>query len=176
MPGLSFSERMRLARATCLTCHGAGELGVQVIRNCHCVNRHIFTACLAHYREVDRPKPASGSWTGEPAPQAPLGRRITGEDYRADFVLIARRALQARDWPVFSFHFLEGNGRPLALARLRMSKNAFTASVHRIVDLVGCAISEMQAPYALFPPCDYYLRLLKPTASPRRRRAPRKAA
>ena len=78
-----------------------------------------------------------------------------GEDYRADFYLIARRYLRAAEWELFQLHMLEGRPWRECAAKVRMSRGNLFHSIYRIERNLGRIYLTLK-PYALFPLDEYF--------------------
>lgn len=91
-------------------------------------------------------------------PTGKLGRRHyerQDEDYIADFILVSRRTLSARDWPIFYAHFVLGQDKVACCERLKLSRGNFFHAVYRIERILGRTFRELE-PYSLFPLDEYF--------------------
>jgi len=71
-------------------------------------------------------------------------------DYCADFELVARRALDARDYQIFRLHFVDGLDWAHCATRLNLSKGNFFHAVYRVEEQLGRCFRELR-PYGLWP-------------------------
>lgn len=142
----------------CVYCFGRGQRpGRNRESVCNCVLRRVFRACYARFRTcTSRDKHVSHVTLG-----AAAGRRrqslwgLKNEEYIADFCLIARRALNEREYRVFAAHFLLGADYLQCCRRLKTDRGSFFHDVYRIQQKLGRAYAEAQ-PYALFPVDEYF--------------------
>jgi hypothetical protein len=161
-------ERSRLVLALalhqCTHCRGSGvsDPFVKHPRPCRCVLRRIFVICHNRYQLIGSEQMAEGTsshfmMTGNP--RAIGKRRARGwsrpkEEFRADFVCIARRALTADEFHLFVEHFLELRAWPVCATRLQMTRGNFYHAVYRVQAKVGEAFAATE-PFALFPLDEY---------------------
>lgn len=150
-----------LAKATekCVTCEG---YGMRATRNgkttaCHCVTRNIFRACHERFKTsmmrkecISRP---SLEHTASPHGKRAWGRK--DEEYAADFLLVAKRTLNATEHKLFTYHFLLGADWRLCCRKLNMEKGIFFHLTYRITSKLGRTFAELQ-PYALYPLNEYF--------------------
>jgi len=139
------THTLALADIRCVHCFGAGLRGRNLGLPCGCVTRRIFRQCLNRYRLID---------------QGYYWRRhrhfgVMPEDYAADFCLVSRRTLTAKQWAVFRLHFLDGQTWAEVCAQLGMNRGNFFHEVYRIEDRLGRAFREIK-PYALHPIAEYF--------------------
>ena len=111
-------------------------------RPCSCVLRAIFLTCLERYRSLH----ASLEW-----------KHL---EYCADFELVARRELDARDYQLFRLHFLDGMDWGHSAARLNLSKGNFFHAAYRVEERLGRSFRDLR-PYGLWPLDQYFSRHLK---------------
>jgi hypothetical protein len=79
---------------------------------------------------------------------------IKRAEYCADFVLIARRHLSAKEFALFRMHFLEGRDFRYCCPRLGLDRGNFFHAVYRIEERLGRVFREI-TPYGLFPVDEY---------------------
>jgi len=153
------TETLGLAAAKCAQCRG---LGLRPTRGaaemvCGCVNRAIFRACYARFRELAEREKSLSRVTLEFGPKG--GGRITwgrkSEEYMADFYLVTKRHLKPEEWRLFSYHFLLGADGTLCARKLNMERGDFYHELYRIEALLGKVFREL-APYALYPLDEYF--------------------
>ena len=73
----------------------------------------------------------------------------------ADFVLIAKRALNPPEHRLFRYHFLLGADWRLCCQQLKVEKGQFFHAVYRIEQKLGRLFRELQ-PYPLYPLDEYF--------------------
>jgi hypothetical protein len=152
------SETLALAEQGCVECMGLGLRILERGEPCHCVLRAVFRACYQRFQQCsDRLTVSRVTFGHNP------GRRFAGgwgrknEEYLADFVIVARRALgeQSLGYKVFRFHFLLGADWRLCGAKLGLDKGEFFHELYRVESAVGRACFEC-APHPLFPLGSYF--------------------
>lgn len=127
-----------MAQPGCAKCLGMGRAAF-ASSPCHCVNRAIFRQCMDYYRE------------GLIA--------VTGaqrQEWRADFILLARRVLDAGDWLLFHDYMLDERPWQRCAQTLGLSRGLFFHRVYRIEAALGAALRDTR-PYALWPIGRYLL-------------------
>jgi hypothetical protein len=147
------SELMGMANTACVHCWGTGLL-LETYQVCACVDRNVFRACLARFR-------ACAEGAGFIAPVSLDARGLTysrtGEEYMADFHLVAKRALRAGiEWDVFRYHFLLGADWKLCCRRLGINRGNFFHAVYAIEAKLGRVLRTLE-PYALWPLDEYFM-------------------
>jgi hypothetical protein len=124
---------------------------------CKCVYRTIFRACYSRFRACAQKDKAACRTRLEASPNG--GRRTTwgrkNEEYCADFFLVARRALSASEWKLFSYHFLLGADIRLCARQLKIERGVAYFQVYRIMEKLGRLFAELK-PYALYPLDEYF--------------------
>jgi hypothetical protein len=80
---------------------------------------------------------------------------MKGEEYMADLVLIARRALSENDYRLFRYTFLLGADWALCCERLNLDRGTYFHHVYRIQGILGRNFAETE-PYPLFPLDEYF--------------------
>lgn len=153
------SETLALARISCKFCYG---MGARVTRGgrlkpCSCVLRSIFRACYARFRSsVEKEKHLSVT-TLDAAHRG--GRRTTwgrkNEEYIADFLSVSRKALNEKDWRLFSARYLLCADWRLCARQLQIDRGVFFHQVYRVEQKLGWVYRNL-APYALFPTDEYF--------------------
>jgi predicted DNA-binding protein (UPF0251 family) len=176
-PAAAFEWSRSLALALslhhCQQCHGGGILlGRKTLRPCGCVLRAVFRICLNKYRQIlvdqegirtgavfqqmaSRPL-TTGTMTSRPGRTHKLhswGRPM--EEFLADFVHIARRALDPAEFELLRMHHLWGADWKICCRALRINRGVFFHSVYRTEQKLGRAFAETR-PYSLFPLVDYF--------------------
>lgn len=153
------SETLALADNKCTHCHG---LGLRAERGgksspCACVFRKIFRICLKHFRHCQtRDRYTARIHLGRaPGVQGQYKFGMPHEEWCADFVLIARRVLSARQYAIFRFHYLLGADWKLCCRRLKIDRGTFFHECYRIEERCGRTFREV-SPYALFPIDAYF--------------------
>lgn len=157
-------EALALAQPGCTTCLGLGYRWGRGDQKptCNCVWRSIFRACLARFKQlyhaeghVSQVKAGRFDQTGR-AHFKP-GTPILPADYLADFLIVARRALEDRplSQQIFKFHVLLGADWRLCTRKLAISRGEFFHEVYRVQQIVGKAFYETE-PFALFPLDEYF--------------------
>ncbi len=153
------SETLALAQQSCTFCFGLGlRPGKAGTSNpCNCVFRAIFRACYERFRLcVAREKYISR--VSLETNQAQTRRSIWGlkdEEYAADFYLVSKRTLTAREHRIFRYHYLLGADWKLCCPKLNMERGDFFHEVYRIEQKLGRVFRELQ-PHALFPVDEYF--------------------
>lgn len=159
MPRWTRSDVIGLAKASCTFCDGFGMR--PVLRGpeqpCACVFRAIFRACLRRYRECGElaHHTAGVSWD---RCAGPLGFRTYSrkrEEFRADFVLTARRTLEPPDLAIFERHSVEGHDWHVCCRELRLDRGTFFHRVYFLEERLGRTLAELR-PYALYPCGEYF--------------------
>lgn len=160
------SEALALASAQCIKCQGVGliplkdrtrvEIGM---RPCYCVLRQIFRLCYERFQE------ASFSIGVRPATPERLERgRGSGnkfvwgrknEEYVADFILAAKRSLEAREYKCFTLHFILRGDWRICCKKMAIDRGNFFHMVYRVEEKLGRAFRELE-PYSLFPLDEYF--------------------
>ena len=153
------SETLALAQQSCTFCYGLGlRPGRAGTSNpCNCVFRAIFRACFEKFRTcVAREKLFSR--VSLEANRGQTRRSVWGlkdEEFTADFCLVSRRTLSAREHRIFRFHYLLAADWKLCCHRLKMERGAFFHDVYRIEQKLGRTFRELE-PHALFPVDEYF--------------------
>jgi hypothetical protein len=78
-----------------------------------------------------------------------------GENFMADFYLIAKRALAEDEFRLFRFHFLLGADWRLCCRRLDIDRGTFFHTIYRIEEKLGREYRETR-PYCLYPIDEYF--------------------
>lgn len=159
------SNTLALAQQSCVHCYGLGMCQPlhRPAKPCNCALRAVFRACYAQFKQcVYMPTMASSHINPNGHPRTSRYGKTYGfrrEEFAADFVLVARRALGAvrnsLSWQLFKYHFLLGADWKLCCRKLGMDRGEFFHEVYRVQQKVGRALVEVQ-PYALFPPDEYF--------------------
>lgn len=131
----------------CAACGGSGVRASKgrTTVTCECEYRRAFRISLGWWRYLG-------------ATRSGVGR---GEEYLADFELVARRALKAPgfhgvDAPrLFRLRFLEGLRWRACARELGTNQGKLFRAAYRVESVVGRALMEVR-PYALFPPHGYF--------------------
>ncbi|MGH9666212.1 MAG: hypothetical protein ACRD9L_17435 [Bryobacteraceae bacterium] len=158
------SETLALASSQCSRCLGGGLLkSLRGQKPCGCVLRAIFRVCLRRFA-VALAAQASPAQVALGAPCLAHGgnraRRSTSygfpaQEFQADFLLIARRALTKQQYAAFRLYFLAGADYTLCCRRLQLDRGSFFHLVYRIEEILGRAFAETE-PYALWPTEEYF--------------------
>ncbi|MGH9345067.1 MAG: hypothetical protein ACRD19_15065 [Terriglobia bacterium] len=153
------SETLALANQHCVYCLGlglrSGRSGKDTV--CNCVLRAIFRWCHGKFRELA----SREQYVSRVSLEANPGRRQKtmysrkGEEYMADFCLIARRTLPEDAHKIFRMHFLLGADWKACCRRLGIDRGTFFHDCYRIEEKLGRAFRETQ-PYSLFPTDEYF--------------------
>jgi hypothetical protein len=150
------SDLIGLALPTCAHCHGTALSSEH--RTCKCVDREVFRACLERFTAIQDGEEFIAPISLEHAGSGPRGYRIfsrKNEEYCADFVLVAKRTLDALEYDVFRFHMLLGADWKLCCKRLKIDRGTFFHAVYRTEQKLGRVFRTLK-PYSLFPLGDYY--------------------
>lgn len=148
---------LSLSLAGCRLCMGIG-----MIRNrlgekpCQCVLRGVFRVCWKEYARFQ---------CSPPMPMAKLERLQNGyasavcysrprEEYCADFILAARRTLDAKHFLLFEMFWLSNADWKMCARKLGVDKGQVFHAVYRVEAVLGRAFAEMQ-PYGLYPVDEY---------------------
>lgn len=155
------SETIGLANVKCSKCKGTG-----LVRGshrdgkspCNCVWRQIFRACLRQFYSCEHESVTAISKAKcVPSPGSDSSSTWSrfGEDFQADFYLIARRTLSPDEVQVFRLHFLLGGDWRQCCERLKIDRDTFFHAVYRIEAKLGRAYREVR-PYSLYPTDEYF--------------------
>jgi hypothetical protein len=155
----SRSDTLGIANHSCVSCHGLGLVGGRLssTQPCNCALRAIFRICFEKFHQVATQERRLSMVTLDGA--GPQCRKVVwgrkDEEYMADFLAIAKRALTAEEHRIFRMHYLLGATWRLCCGKLGVEKGQFFHSVYRIEQKVGRALRETQ-PYALYPLDEYF--------------------
>ncbi len=153
------SETLALAQQSCTFCYGLGLRPGRggVSTPCNCVFRAIFRACYDRFRQCAMKEKhiSRVSLESNPGRQRKSVWGMKNEEYMADFVLVSKRTLNAREYQVFKFHFLLGADWNLCCRRLKIDRGTFFHEVYRIQQKLGRIFRELE-PHALFPLDEYF--------------------
>jgi len=94
---------------------------------CNCVLRNIFRACLKRFYFCADNEPYRSKVVLMPCQGYDVNATWTrtGEDYMADFYLVAKRILTELEFKLFRYHFLLGADWNLCCRRLGMNRGTF---------------------------------------------------
>jgi hypothetical protein len=157
-PGeLTQVELFTLANSNCPDCGGCGcGMNTPV---CECVFRRIFEACYERYCSIT-PFTSHAQLTA-------IHWSRPREEFRGDFVVIARRALFGRPKlrAVFDSYFADESDSVECLKRLEIHQGVLFRRVVEIKQVVGRALREQE----VYPIDRYFTRTIQPvTALPMR--------
>ena len=153
------SETLALAMSGCSACHGLGLLiGKRGKTNpCNCVLRAIFRTCYKRFRHcVTKEKHmtrVSISLTRGRERHFTWSRK--DEEYIADFILVARRTLEEKEYRLFNLHYLLGADWKLCCQKLKTTRGNCFHSIYRIQHKLGRVFRELE-PYGLYPLDEYF--------------------
>lgn len=145
---------LALADFRCSYCFGRGMRGK---RNCECVMRRIFRACLAHYRYIHSFQDSISSCVATISRHGGATKLYysrKSEEFCADFCVIAKRALTPKQWRIFQMRYLDGGDWKHCCQALGMDRGNYFHAVYRIEVTLGRAYSRTE-PYALYPIDEY---------------------
>ena len=147
------SATLALAAPNCAHCLGTGMRSLKRGKPhaCNCVFRAIFRACLARFRYCATKEKYMSKVSLEYS--ARWGRK--DEEYIADFTLVSRRALNAEEYRLFTYHFLLGADWRLCCRKLGVDRGTFFHDVYRVEEKLGRVFRELR-PYALYPLDEYF--------------------
>ncbi len=152
------SETVGLANPRCSQCRGTGLLlSCHGLAPCRCVLRKIFRRCYNRFRASS----LKGATCGKTTLEYTAGRdhRFSwgrkDEEYAADFLLVAKRALTDSEHQIFTFHYLLGADWKMCCRRLELERGAFFHEAYRIEEKLGRVFRELQ-PYGLYPLDEYF--------------------
>jgi len=154
----------------CPNCQGAGTRSALYWEGtpCGCVLRRIFATCYEQFRTIVQTEATFYPVTHTPSPGA-LGILYSRpcEEYCADFFLIAKRELNAREWAVFRLHFLLGAGSAICARSLKLDLDVVDHLIRFIERKLGRAYADTR-PYSLYPVSEYFQppSLVKPKRIP----------
>ena|ERR1700733_3764637 len=153
-------ETIGLSNVRCAKCEGTGLLpGLHRDGKspCKCVLRNIFRACLKRFYFCADNEPYRSKVVLMPCQGYDVNATWTrtGEDYMADFYLVAKRTLTEDEFRIFRFHFLLGADWKLCCRRLGIDRGTFFHALYRIEQKLGREYIEIR-PYSLFPPDEYF--------------------
>ena len=153
------SRLIGLAKPSCVHCKGAGIRETPGGRHkpCYCSFRSIFRACYNRFRECAELSHRTNAVSLESFSGHGTRRTYSrkGEEYMADFCLVARRTLDAADHEIFRYHFLLGGDWRLCCRQLRVEKGDFFHRLYKIERQLGKVFAELE-PYPLFPLNEYF--------------------
>lgn len=170
-------EMLALAKPGCTLCLGLGyRFGRREsdTPTCNCVWRAVFRLCFARFKRlysgegyISQVKTGRFDQTGQ-AINKPRAT-VLESDYLADFIIVARRALQDRplSLKLFRFHDLLGADWKLCCRKLGIDRGEFFHEVYRVQQMVGKALYETE-PFALFPLDEYFGGTVRGALSERR--------
>jgi hypothetical protein len=160
-------ETIALADQRCCRCWGIGlrpgRAGKD--RPCGCVLRAIFRICLRKFQaETAKEAPLCRLSLGKNSQRKgslrPGMYHMRSQEYRADFVLAAKRTLgeDAHLYRVFTWHFLLGADYRLVNRKLGrpVDDRGLFHEFYKIEELLGRVFRELQ-PYSLWPTDEYFL-------------------
>lgn len=156
------NECLALAVQSCACCFGlgrrAGRNGGESV--CNCVHRSAFRGCYARYRYcvfVGATQISRVSLATNPGRKRSGSWGFKNEEYMADFVLTAKRALGTNtlSWKLFQLHHLRGGDWKFCTGQLGIDRGTFFHEVYRIEQRLGRAFRELQ-PHPLFPVDQYF--------------------
>jgi hypothetical protein len=153
------SKVIGLAKPSCAYCKGAGirKTPAGKEKPCYCSFRTIFRACYNRFREcvvlAHRTSAVSLDFCRGGEYRAMYSRK--GEEYMADFCLIARRTLDPWEHTIFRIHFLLGADWRLCCRQLKVERGEFFHLIYRIERRLGRVFAELE-PYPLFPLDEYF--------------------
>lgn len=153
------SETIALAAPSCAQCHGLGLVPSRrgLDTPCSCVLRAIFRICFGKFRHCATKEKHLCQVSLEISPggghRATWGRK--DEEYCADFILVARRALNREEYEVFNWHFMLGAEWKLICRKTGMDRGNFFHMVYRVQQKLGRTFREL-LPYPLYPLDDYF--------------------
>ena len=137
-----------LARPTCAYCLGTGSCkergGKDVV--CDCKLRQSFRECFDCFK-------ASAVLSGVRRDHTTWVRK--SEEFRADFVLTAKRTLDASEWRIFAAYYLLGADARLCARQFKMNLDTFKHTRYPIEAKLGRAFREME-PFPLYPVKQYF--------------------
>jgi hypothetical protein len=155
----SRTDTLPIANHDCSLCHGMGLRGgrLDATQPCNCVLRSIFRTCYTRFQAcATKEKSLSRVTLDGTSPRcrrAVWGRK--DEEFLADFILVSKRALTAREHQLFRYHYLLGADWRLCCRQLKMEKGLFFHAVYRIEQKLGRIFRELQ-PYPLYPLDEYF--------------------
>ena len=150
---------LALAFPRCSVCRGSGHAfsAKMRVRVCNCVLRSIFRiywnkflACMTQEKYLSRVSLEPHCGRSRPTS---WGRK--DEEFIADFMLVSRRTLEAKEYRLFRLHFLMGADWRICARETGIGRGNFFHAVYRIEQKLGRVFRELE-PYALFPVDEYY--------------------
>lgn len=153
------SNTLALATRKCTICLG---LGTRIGRKgtataCDCVLRNIFKICHNRFRDCVEKEKYLSRVTLEihsgPDRRGTWGRK--DEEYIADFIRLAERALTGEEQRIFRYRYLLGADWRLCLRKVGMDRGTFFFVLYQIQVKLGRIFAETQ-PYGLFPLTEYF--------------------
>ena len=153
------TDTLPIADHQCSVCHGLGLRGGRLDANqpCNCTLRSIFRACYQRFQNCASKEKAhttvSFAGASSSSRRAVWGRK--DEEYVADFLIVAKRALNRAEHQLFRFHYLLGADWRLCCKRLGVEKGQFFHAVYRVEQKLGRVFRELQ-PYPLYPLDEYF--------------------
>jgi hypothetical protein len=142
------SETLGISHVRCAQCHGLGI--TRDSEPCTCVLEQVFKICYQRFRDCCEKDKASSTVKLE---RLTYSRKT--EEYIADFIGIARRALNPLQFQVFRFAFVLAADSALLMRRYGMSKMVCDALLSTIRQRVGRACAQTK-PYGLYPLDEYF--------------------
>ena len=153
------SNTIALATRKCTTCLGAGLVigRTGTFTACDCVLRSIFKICYNRFRGCVEKEKYMSRVTLEihsgPNRRGTWGRK--DEEYIADFLQIARQALDDEDYKMFRYKYLMGADWRLCARQFDMDRGTFFYTMYRIEATLGRVFAELE-PYSLYPVTEYF--------------------
>jgi hypothetical protein len=148
---LTTSDLLELADPSCKHCMGSGCGNGAT---CDCIARQIFNACFGLYSAMS-PYTSRIRWDA-------IYMSRPAEEYKADFMSVARRALLGRpDLRRVFDAYVETDGDALdCLKALKINQGAFFRHLTEVRRILGGSFREVR-PYALFPTSGYFARPMR---------------
>jgi hypothetical protein len=104
------------------------------VRTCGCVFRAVFRSCLERYHSIAASDRSGGvRFTG-------ISASRPNEEYVADFILVARRALRGERpelMRVFDLHMLGSHDWKICTRKIGISRGNFFHDVYSVQEVVG---------------------------------------
>jgi hypothetical protein len=143
------------ASSECVYCQGLGVPAKGKKGTCNCVYREIFRSCLRGYHNLELPPVRIAPYGESTQIHNMRGSRMRGADFRADFVMLAKRTLPDELLSLFRSRFLNGEPRHIYMRRMDLDRGEYWHLVYRVSVRMGRAIADSE-PYSLYPVSDYF--------------------
>ena len=155
---------LSLSVQSCTACYGLGAVQIRhradrESRVCDCVLRGVFRSVLDQYlyrlrlRDDGLSQPSRYCWWPRRGLRQIWSRR--GEEFTADFDLLARRTLRPFESRVLKLYYVQGKQWREGCRVMGSNRGLFYHSAYGLASQMGRVFYETE-PYGLFPVGDYF--------------------